>query len=401
MSLQALLFDLDGTLIDTNLIHARAFARAFEQHGYRVAVDRIAIEIGKGGDLLVGAILGASANQKDGDAIRDAWEKNYLEAIKSEPIPVFDGALAIIEKAKQHGLKVALATSGESSVMDAVEASCGVAWRELFPTVVTSSDAQTSKPAPDIVSAASQKLGVPPLGCAFIGDTIYDARACREAGVACFCVGDGQHDAADLREAGARAVYGSLAELNANFDAAMKIASPGSVRWSDAKIEELMNAALEAARKGMKAGEVPIGAVIADGTGSIVARGWNGNHRTDSRVAHAEMMALANSAGELDLDDRGAILVTTLEPCVMCAGAAMEAGIESVIYGLKAPFNGGVSRVSGVRDAGSQMPRFLGGVLPDQSRDLLQQWLDSNANSNADDAGAQFVRELLEAVREA
>ena len=105
MAIQALLFDLDGTLIDTNLIHARAFEKAFEANGYRVAVDRIAIEIGKGGDLLVGAILGASANEKDGDKIRDSWEKHYLELVKAEPLKVFEGALEIIERAKNAGCK--------------------------------------------------------------------------------------------------------------------------------------------------------------------------------------------------------------------------------------------------------------------------------------------------------
>ena len=392
MALQALLFDLDGTLIDTNLIHARAFALAFEEHGYRVSTDRIAIEIGKGGDLLVGAILGKSANEKDGDAIRDSWEKHYLELVKSEPVKVFDGALAIIEKAKNRGLKIALATSGESSVMDAVEQSCGVKWRELFPTVVTSEDAKTSKPAPDIISAATQKLGIPPLSCTFIGDTIYDARACREAGVACFCVGDGQHEPADLREAGAREVYPTLAELNDDFENAMSIASPGEIGWSDAKIEELMRAALDVARDGVNNGELPIGAVIADGNGTIVARGYNCAHATQSRVAHAEMMAFANAAGKFASDDQGAILVTTLEPCVMCAGAAMEANIESVIYAMKAPFNGGVARVSGIRTPDARFPRFLGGVLPDESRALLQSWLDKNADA----VGAKFVKQLLQ-----
>ena len=284
MALDALLFDLDGTLIDTNLLHARAFAQAFEENGYNVATDRIAIEIGKGGDLLVPAILGKSANEKNGDAIRDAWEKHYLELVKAEPVKVFDGALALIEQAKARGLKIALATSGENSVMDAVEQSSGVRWRELFPTVVTSADAKTSKPAPDIISAATQKLGVPPLACAFVGDTIYDARACREAGVACFCVGDGQHQSADLLEAGARAVYSTLADLNADFDNAMHIASPGSVQWSDQKIEEFMRAALDDARQGLENGELPIGAIIADGNGDIVARGWNCAHQTGSRV---------------------------------------------------------------------------------------------------------------------
>lgn len=88
----------------------------------------------------------------------------------------------------------------------------------------------------------------------------------------------------------------------------------------------------------------------------------------------------------------GAILVTTLEPCVMCAGAAMEAGIESVIYGMKAPFNGGVSRVSGIRTPGARFPRFLGGVLPGESAKLLNDWLDNNADAG----GAAFVRQLLE-----
>ena len=392
MSLQALLFDLDGTLIDTNLIHARAFAAAFEENGYRVAVDRIAIEIGKGGDLLVGAILGASANEKDGDAIRESWEKHYLQAVKSEPIQVFEGALEIIEKAKNAGLKIALATSGESSVMDAVEASSGVQWRELFDVVATGDDAQTSKPAPDIVSAATRKLGVPPLACAFVGDTIYDARACREAGVACFCVGDGQHEGADLREAGAREVYPTLNEMNQRFDEAIEIASPGEIQWSDAKIEELMRAALDAARAGELEDELPIGAVIANGRGEIIARGWNCNHEFGGRTFHAETVAFGNAAGKLSPEDKGAVLVTTLEPCVMCAGAALEAGVESVIYALKAPFNGGVSRVSGIRTPGARFPRFLGGVSPDESAKLLTDWLENNADAS----GAAFVKQLLE-----
>ena len=391
MALDALLFDLDGTLIDTNLIHARAFEKSFEEHGYRVGLDRIAIEIGKGGDLLVGAILGASANEKDGDKIRDAWEKHYLEMVKSAPVKVFDGALEIIQKAKDKSLKVALATSGESSVMDAVEASSGVGWRELFDAIVTSDDAQTSKPAPDIISAATQKLGIPPLACAFIGDTIYDARACREAGVACLCVGDGQHEPADLREAGAREVYATLAELNARFDEAIALSSPGAIQWSDAKIHELMRAALDAAREGMSHGEVPIGAILANGDGEIVARGWNRNRELEAHTLHAEIVAFNNAAGQLSLADKGAILVTTLEPCVMCAGAAMEANIESVIYAHNAPFNGGVSRVSGIRSPDARFPRFLGGVLADESAKLLQKWLDENA----DVSGAAFVRQLL------
>ena len=70
----------------------------------------------------------------------------------------------------------------------------------------------------------------------------------------------------------------------------------------------------------------------------------------------------------------------------------MEANIESVIYALKAPFNGGVSRVSGIRTPNARMPRFLGGVLPDLSRELLQHWLDQNPAAD----GAAFVKQLLQ-----
>ena len=171
----------------------------------------------------------------------------------------------------------------------------------------------------------------------------------------------------------------------------MDIASPGKIKWSDEKIEALMRAALDAAREGLSRGEMPIGAVIADGNGEIVARGWNCAHATSSHVAHAEMVAFNNAAGKLSSDDRGAILVTTLEPCVMCAGAAMEAGIESVIYAMKAPFNGGVARVSGIRTPDARFPRFLGGVLRDESRAFLQNWLDQNQNAG----GAAFVKQLL------
>ena len=388
MALDAILFDLDGTLIDTNELHAQAFFQSFQDNGYQVARDRIAIEIGKGGDLLVPAILGADAEAKDGEKIRDGWEKHYLKIVKSQEVRVFPGALELIENVKARGLKLSLATSGAQSVMDAVEKSCGVAWRELFPLVVTSDDAETSKPAPDIVSAATQKLGLPPLACAFVGDTIYDARACRSAGVACFTVSDGQHAAADLREAGARATFADLLELSEKLDETIHLASPQLFRWSDEKIETLMRAALEQARLALDASEMPIGAVIADGNGEIIARAFNQMKASGQKTAHAEMMAFAAAAEKLALDARDATLVTTLEPCVMCAGAAMEAAIESVIYGMKAPFNGGVSRVSAPRDPGSQMPRFLGTVLANASRDLLSQYHRANPDS-------AFVGQLL------
>jgi HAD superfamily hydrolase (TIGR01509 family) len=393
MPLDALILDVDGTLVDTNPTHVECFVRSFAEYGYAVAPDRIAIEVGKGGDQLVSDVLGQSAEEKDGEAIRKSLKKHFLDSARQKKFDVFPGAVEIIEMAHQRGLKVAIATSGEAEFLEAIEQSCGVKFSDLVDLVITSADAKESKPSPDIVSAAAQKLGMTPAQCAMVGDTIHDARACRAAGVACFGVETGKNAPADMREAGARQTYADCAAIVADFDAFLQVASPGQVRLTQAKLEDLMREALQVAREGMENGEVPIGSVLANGEGEIVARAYNSMNSTSNKTAHAEMMAFAAAAGKIPLEARDTILVSTLEPCVMCTGAAMESAVDVVIYGLGAPFDGGTHRVSAPKSPESSMPRIIGPVLPEESRALLQEWL----TKNSDTPQADYVKQLLNA----
>lgn len=163
----------------------------------------------------------------------------------------------------------------------------------------------------------------------------------------------------------------------------------------------LMRQALQEAERGMQEGEAPIGCVIArenDQKLEILARGHNRMNALQNKIAHAEIVTFFQAAREegvpptLPLDCKDAILVSTLEPCVMCFGAAMEAGIATVLFGLQAPADGGTQRVKPPESPESSFPRIQGGILADESRRLFERWLEGKEESEQ----TQFVRQLLE-----
>jgi tRNA(Ile)-lysidine synthase len=178
----------------------------------------------------------------------------------------------------------------------------------------------------------------------------------------------------------------------ANLDDALGKASPGPLRLTRQRLEALMHEALAAARDGMDAGEAPIGCVLARGDGTVFARAYNELNRTGVKTAHAEMAAFARSAGKVPPEARDLLLVSTLEPCVMCTGAAMEAAVDTIVYGLRAPADSGTRRVEPPQSPECQMPRIVGGVLARESRSLFEQWLRKPGNSPQQVA---FVKQLL------
>lgn len=392
MTIEAVLFDFDGTLVDTNLLHAQTFAEAFAAKGYGIPADRILPEIGKGGDKLVPTLIGASGEKRDGDALRDDHKKRFLQVVADQKVKPFPGALNLLHELKKRGLRLALATSAEPEILEAMEKSSGIKWRDQFEIITTSADAEESKPAPDIVQVALQKLNLSPAQCAFVGDTPHDARSCRAAGVACFGVECGGHEGADLREAGCRAVYEDCAALLEDLDNVLELASPLQISLPFGELERIMRAALQAARDGLKNGEVPIGCAIANGNGEILVASYNCMNATNRKTAHAEMMAFEDGEKVIDIEAKDLIVASTLEPCVMCGGALMLSGVDTVIFGLEAPFDGATHRVSAPRSPESQFPRFIGGILVEESRNLLQEWLDANRETDQ----ADYVKQLLE-----
>jgi tRNA(adenine34) deaminase len=140
----------------------------------------------------------------------------------------------------------------------------------------------------------------------------------------------------------------------------------------------------------MARGEVPIGCAIVDGDGQLIATGYNRRNETGDRTMHAEIAAF-HAAGAR-LPTRDAILISTVEPCVMCLGAAMESAVDTVLYALSAADDNGTTRVSPPQSADNQMPRIVGGIRRDDSRALFERWLGRPDRNRAQDA---FVGALL------
>lgn len=380
MALDALLFDIDGTLFDTNPLHVEAWRRVFDSKGYRVGGDRIEVEIGKGGDKLVPAILGEDAEQRDGEALRKLHPGEFEKLVQERGVKAFPGALELLAAVRERKLKVVVATSSQKQNLRVLEAAAGVKLASLCDLIVTADDAKQTKPAPDIVAAAVAKLAMSPAQCALIGDTLYDMQAAKHAGVIGLGVQSGFQTAETLLQSGARCVFADVAAVLAELDEALRVVSPTTIALTQKVLEGLMREALAEAELGLRSGEAPIGSVIADGAGQIVARGFNQLNYTKDQTAHAEMVAFRAAGGRLPQDSKDYILVSTLEPCVMCLGAAMVAAIDTIAYGLRAPADSGTARVKPPASPASQMPRIVGDILAAESRQLFARFVKVAAN---------------------
>jgi len=225
MTIRGIIFDIDGTLVDTNPAHVEAWRRAFRRFGYDVPTARIVPEIGKGGDKLVPSVLGQEVEEHCGEALRRAQKEEFLGIAQQERFRVFPGVQEICQAFRVRRIRSALATSSDDKHLDATLASAGVDLRSLADVVVTKSDADSSKPAPDLVVAALEELGLAPAECAMVGDTIYDGRACQAAGVAFLAVLSGGTPETALLQAGARGVWRDVRHLLTDLDRALELAA--------------------------------------------------------------------------------------------------------------------------------------------------------------------------------
>jgi HAD superfamily hydrolase (TIGR01549 family) len=225
MTLSGMIFDVDGTLVDTNRHHVEAWHRAFERLGFEVPVERIQSQIGKGGDKLVPSILGHDVEERCGDALRQTQKEEFLAIAKRKHFRIYPCVPDLFEALRERDIGTALATSSDQKQLQATLASAGVDLTRLADVVVTKSDAEESKPAPDIVVAAVEKLGLSAAECAMVGDTVFDGQACASAGVVFLGVLSGGTPLEELLEAGAVGVWRDVVHLLADLDRALEIAS--------------------------------------------------------------------------------------------------------------------------------------------------------------------------------
>jgi HAD superfamily hydrolase (TIGR01509 family) len=208
------ILDIDGTLVDTNYQHTIAWFRAFREHGIPLAMWRIHRHIGMGGDQLVEALTDEATDREKGDGIRDAEKEHYMQLIGE--VEVMAGARELIAELKRRGHAVVFASSAKEDevdhYLDLLEA------RELADAWTMSADVESTKPAPDLVHAALAKVEGSPEDAVLIGDTPWDVKAAKQAGVPTLTVRTGGFGADELREAGAAGVFESVGELCAQLD---------------------------------------------------------------------------------------------------------------------------------------------------------------------------------------
>lgn len=204
------MFDLDGTLIDSNDAHARAWHQALREHGIESEVPRVRRLIGMGGDKLLPAIAALEADSPKGQAIA-----RRKKAIFEQRLPGLQptlGARMLVEFLRERQIDLVIATSADEKELTALLAQAGV--DDLFERRASKDDANESKPDPDIVQAALKKAGARPESSVLIGDTPYDLEAAARAGVSAIALRCGGYWR-DADFAGAMAVFDDpLALLN-------------------------------------------------------------------------------------------------------------------------------------------------------------------------------------------
>jgi HAD superfamily hydrolase (TIGR01549 family) len=212
----AVLFDIDGTLVDSNYLHIDAWDRAFAAVGHPVDVWRIHRSIGMDSGKLLETLLGDAADEL-GDAAKERHSEFYLQ--NTDRLRRFAGADELLAEVGRRGHQAVLATSAPENELKIL---LGVLDADPSIEAVTSAeDADTAKPDPTIIQIALEKAGVDAGSAVMVGDSVWDIVAAERAGVASIGLLSGGFGGQELLDAGAAAVYEDVAELLRDIDGSL------------------------------------------------------------------------------------------------------------------------------------------------------------------------------------
>lgn len=214
MPLEGVLLDVDGTLVLSNDAHAQAWVEAFADYGYQIKFEEVRPLIGMGGDQVIPKLVSELDSEEGvGKQISDRRKELIINKFSSELVCT-NGSRELVQKMKDDGLHLIIASSATSQEMDVLLKIARV--EDLVPEHITSSDAENSKPAPDIVEVALQKADLEPDKAVMLADTPYDIESAGKAGVGVIAFRTGGFSDEEL--AGAIAIYNDPADLLRQYD---------------------------------------------------------------------------------------------------------------------------------------------------------------------------------------
>lgn len=213
---QAAIFDVDGTLVDSVDLHALAWQEALAKFGHDVSFERVRHQIGKGGDQLIPVFL-SQDEQRDHGKEMEEWRGRHFTSTYLPLVRPFSAVPDLLRRVKAAGLRVAIASSAKKKELEVLLKIAGAT--DLYDVATSSEDVERSKPAADIFAVALEKLGLKGPETVAIGDTPYDAEAARKVAIPTVGLLCGGFAESELTRAGCRAVYPGPSTLFACFDA--------------------------------------------------------------------------------------------------------------------------------------------------------------------------------------
>jgi len=208
------LFDVDGTLVDTNYLHAVTWLEALRQAGYTVPAARIHRGVGMGTDKLLDHLLGTDRDRSGDDALSGAHLALY--ATYWQRLRALPGAGDLLRACAARRLRVVLASSASERELAVLRTALDA--DDVVHTATSASDAAASKPDPDILGTAMRAAGLDAGRALLVGDSVWDVYAAERAGLPCIGLTCGGTSAAELREAGAVETYDDPAALHEALD---------------------------------------------------------------------------------------------------------------------------------------------------------------------------------------
>jgi HAD superfamily hydrolase (TIGR01549 family) len=228
---KAVIFDIDGTLVDSVDLHARAWQEAFAHFGKQFPFEKIRYQIGKGGDQLLPVFLSGREIEEFGDELTEyrgeLFKREYMPRVVA-----FPSVRELFERIRRDGKRIALASSAKKEELTEYKRIANI--EDLVEDEASADDAEKSKPHPDIFEAALAALGdVQPSEAIVVGDTPYDAEAAGKAGLKTIGFLSGGFPEEDLRAAGCARIYRDAAELLSNYDTSPLASANASAASSD------------------------------------------------------------------------------------------------------------------------------------------------------------------------